>query len=235
MAVHSLKDLPTECAAGLCVAAVPPRELPWDALVGCRVTDLAGAGLRIGTSSLRRGAQLRRAFPGCQVVDLRGNIDTRLQRVADGAMAGAVLAAAGLRRLGCADRITHVFPADVMLPAPGQGALAVQTRAADRELRARLTPVHCAVTAACVAAERAFMHALGGGCRAPVAALAHCDGDTLRLRGQLLSVDGTQCLEGELTGSQADGTALGDRLAARLIAAGAAGMLHPAGGETSHE
>jgi hydroxymethylbilane synthase len=238
LAVHSLKDLPAgDATPGLLVAAVPARESPWDALVGVPLARLAaegGAGLRIGTGSLRRRAQLRRAFPACDVQDLRGNVDTRLRKVDAGELDGAVLAAAGLRRLGCADRISALFGADTLLPAPGQGALALQTRADPITLRERLLAVHCPDTAACVAAERAFLHALGGGCRAPVGALGQIAAGTLTLRGRLLSPDGRRCLEDQCCGAPADAAALGRRLAEALLAAGGADLLRLAERETPH-
>lgn len=227
LAIHSLKDLPADCPAGLALGALPPREDPRDALVGCTMAELrrASGTLRIGTSSLRRKAQLLRAFPGCQVVDLRGNIDTRLQRTKDGTVDAAVLAAAGLRRLGLSDAISACFDADLMLPPPGQGALALQIRADDQRLRDLLRPVHCSATASCVQAERSLMHALGGGCQLPVAALATIDGDQLLLRGRILSLDGTICLEGTRTGRPDEAETIGSDLAGELADQGATALI----------
>lgn len=227
LAVHSLKDLPAESPAGLVVTAVPVREDPSDALAGCTLAALAqdAAGICLGTSSLRRKAQLRKAFPGCRVVDLRGNLDTRLGKVADGVVNGAVLAAAGLRRLGRAAQITDVIPPEVMLPAPGQGALALQVREDDLALRELLTAVHCTEAGRGVAAERAFMHGLGGGCQLPVAALATLEAGVLRLRGRVLSLDGGACIEGSLSGPPDAPEALGQALATELIRQGAGEIL----------
>jgi len=240
LAVHSLKDLPADSPAGLVASTVPAREDPADALVGCALAELAHDPGRyiLGTSSLRRQAQLRRAFPGCRVVDLRGNLDTRLGKVRDKVVDGAVLAAAGLRRLGRAAEICEVIPSEVMLPAPGQGALALQVRADDAELRELLAAVHCAVSGRCVAAERAFMHGLGGGCQLPVAALAVMAGGSLRLRGRVLSLDGRECVEGCIEGLPEAPEALGRALAADLLARGAGeilrGVEHAVGKEAGH-
>jgi hydroxymethylbilane synthase len=223
LAVHSLKDLPADCPAGLQVTAVPEREDPRDALVGCSLADLRAAPerFRLGTSSLRRQAQLRRAFPGCRVLDLRGNLDTRLGKVRDRVVDGAVLAAAGLRRLGRGSEVRDLLPPEVMLPAPGQGALALQTRTDDDALREVLAAVHCEASGRCVTAERAFMHCLGGGCQLPVAALGTLHGGVLRLAGRVLTLDGRECIEGHCGGPADAPEALGQALAARLLAQGA--------------
>jgi hydroxymethylbilane synthase len=227
LAVHSLKDLPIEWPQGLALGAVPVREDPRDALVGgtCEHLHAAGRTVRIGTSSLRRGAQLRRAFPGCSVVNLRGNLDTRLQKVRDGAVDCAVLAAAGLRRLGRQQEISDFFTLEQMLPAPGQGALAMEIRAGDERLRELLAPVHCALTATAVEAERAFMSALGGGCTLPVAALATVEDGILRLRGRVLSLDGDRCLDSQAEGPAAAPGDVGRAAAAQLLARGAADII----------
>jgi hydroxymethylbilane synthase len=179
------------------------------------------ATVQIGTSSLRRTAQLQRLFPGCRVTSLRGNIDTRLRKVSEGVVDAAVLAAAGLIRLGRDAEIGGTFAPEDMLPAPGQGALAVEIRADDAELRSVVRSVHCPATAACVAAERAFMAGLGGGCQLPVGALAAIAGDVLRLRGRVLSLAGDRVFEGAVEGAGAEAAAHGSRLAHELIAQGA--------------
>lgn len=227
LAVHSLKDLPTSAPPGLMLGAVPPREDPRDVLVGCTLEQLAdaAAGRRVGTSSLRRQAHLRRAFPGCTVVDLRGNLDTRLAKVRAGAVDGAVLAGAGLLRLGHAASVAAWLPPELMLPAPGQGALAVQIRAADAWLRDLLRPIHCIATWQCVTAERAFMQALGGGCRLPVAALGEVCAGRLRLHGRVLGLDGARCVEGRLEGRPEEADALGRKLADMLLGRGAGDLL----------
>jgi hydroxymethylbilane synthase len=227
LAVHSLKDLPIEWPAGLALGAVPRREDPRDALVGGRCEQLlqAPGTARIGTSSLRRGAQLRRAFPGCAVVNLRGNLDTRLQKVRDRVVDCAVLAAAGLCRLGRQQDISDFFTPDQMLPAPGQGALALEIRADDDRLRELLAPVHCPQTATAVEAERAFMNALGGGCTLPVAALAIVENGALRLRGRVLSLDGSRCLDSQAEGRPEAPGDVGRAAAAARRAQGAAEII----------
>lgn len=227
LAVHSLKDLPTTWPPGLALGAVPEREDPRDVLVGCSLEQLTRQprDLRLGTSSLRRQAQLRRAFPGCRVEPLRGNLDTRLQKVRERVVDAAVLAAAGLRRLQRADEISDVLPTELMLPAPGQGALAVEVREEDARLRRILSGLHCRASSGCVAAERAFMHALGGGCHLPVAALATAQGDSLRLQGRVLSLDGATCIEGEGRGPLGDAEALGRDLATTLLQRGAGAVI----------
>lgn len=227
LAVHSLKDLPTQWPDGLGIGAIPVREDPRDALVGATVRDLLDnpGARRIGTSSLRRTAQLRRLLPGCRVVSLRGNIDTRLEKVAAGDVDCAVLAAAGLLRASSGARISGFFAPDQMLPAPGQGALAVEIRRDDKALAARLAAIHCGETAACVDAERAFMRELGGGCQFPVAALGVADGARLHLRGRVLSLDGAEEFAGRETGSIEAPEDLGRKLADRLLAAGADALI----------
>ncbi len=227
LAVHSLKDLPTEWPAGLALGAVPRREDARDALVGATIQELLSAPekLRIGTSSLRRAAQLRRLLPGCTVASLRGNIDTRLQKVATGVVDCAVLAAAGLSRLGLSKRIDDYFDPRQMLPPPGQGALALEIRSDDGKLRELLQAVHCPATWACVVAERAFMRQLGGGCQLPVGALASLDGARLRLAGRVLSVDGQQEIAGFQEGAVDQPEGLGRQLADRLLEQGAAALI----------
>lgn len=226
IAVHSLKDLPTRSPAGLCVAAIPERESPWDVLVGCGIGRLdTTPGLRIGTSSLRRSAQIRRAFPACRVVELRGNLDTRLRKIAAGEADAAILAAAGLSRLGRAEKAAHTFTAEMMLPAPGQGALAVQIRDDNASVRQMLAAVHCPQTAACVHAECSFLHELNGGCRSPIGALARWENGALILHGRVLSLDGSVCYEGELAGPPSESVQIGKRLADELLGAGADSLL----------
>jgi len=236
LAVHSLKDLPTELPSGIVIAAVSPREDPRDALVGrspLRWSDLP-RGAVIATSSLRRRAQLLSSRPDLRVVDIRGNVDTRLAKLdARPEWSGIVLATAGLVRLGLADRIGERLPPEVMLPAPGQGALAVTVRAADTEVqRAVRGVVHDPVTAVEVAAERAFLRRLEGGCQVPVAAYAQLEGPAaqsrLRLRGRVISLGGERAVEGRETGpasNEAAAAALGTALAERLLGEGAATIL----------
>ena len=236
LAVHSLKDLPTELPTGIIIAAVSAREDPRDALVGrtpLRWSDLS-SGAVIATSSLRRRAQLLHARPDLQIVDIRGNVDTRLAKLdARPEWSGIVLATAGLVRLGRADRIGERLPSDVMLPAPGQGALAVTVRADDTEVqRAVHRAVHDAASSVEVAAERAFLRRLEGGCQVPVAAYAQLEGTSspsrLRLRGRVISLGGESMVEGRDAGPASDeaaAAALGTALAERLLGEGAATIL----------
>jgi hydroxymethylbilane synthase len=187
--------------------------------------ESAPDGVRIGTSSLRRAAQLRRAFPGCIVEALRGNLDTRLRRVEEKIVDAAVLAAAGIRRLGATGITLSFFKEAGMLPAPGQGALGLEIREGDGERAALLQAIRCARTEACVTAERTFLASLQGGCRAPIAALGRIRDDQLILAGRVLSPDGTRCVEGEESGPGVRASDVGRRLAERLLSAGAADVL----------
>jgi hydroxymethylbilane synthase len=198
LAVHSIKDVPAELAPGLTIGCVPPREDPRDALVGrggAKLADLP-SGARVGTSSLRRAVCLRRARPDLVIEPLRGNVDTRLRRVDEGAFDAAVLALAGLRRLGLDARATEVLDPAVSLPAVGQGALGIECREGDDDVLAVLAPLadHAAWT--CVAAERAVLHAVGGDCKTPVAAHARREGDALVLDGLLAEPDGSRLRTG---------------------------------------
>lgn len=235
VAVHSLKDLPTLPAPGLTVASVPEREDVRDALCAREGLTLATLpdGARVGTGSPRRAAQLRAARPGLVVVDIRGNVDTRLGRVAGlvlgapGDLDAVVLAAAGLRRLGRQDAITELIDTDVMLPAPGQGALAVECREdeATPQLREALTQYDHLPTRLAVTAERAVLLQLEAGCSAPIGALAQLRGDELALEALVCSLDGRSLLRltRSAPASDAVGAArLGLDLAEELLAAGAA-------------
>ncbi len=215
-AVHSLKDLPVEPVPGLVIAAIPERESPLDALCsrdGLRLTQLP-AGARVGTGSPRRVAQLRALRPDVDFVDIRGNIDTRLARVASGDLDAVVLAAAGLRRLGLGGRITEELP---LLPAPGQGALAVECRSDDEETLAVLTVLDDPATRLAVTEERAVLAALGGGCAAPIAALGAGE-----LRAGVFSPDGVRELQTRLPLARGAGR----QAAATLLADGAASVTH---------
>lgn len=231
VAVHSFKDLPTATADGVVVAAVPPREDARDALVardGLTLGQLP-PGSRIGTGSPRRAAQLRALGFGLQVVAIRGNVDTRLAKVSAGELDAVVLAHAGLRRLGRADAITEVLDPMQMLPAPAQGALAVECRADDEATRVVLAQLDDADSRATVAAERAVLTALEAGCSSPIGALAEvADGDTgaqIYLRGSVTKTDGSDAVRLSATGSTQDADAVGRLLAADLVAAGAETMM----------
>jgi hydroxymethylbilane synthase len=218
IAVHSLKDMPTELPAGLTLAAIPEREDPRDALVGRALEDLA-SGARVGTGSLRRAAQLRARRPDLQIEDIRGNVDTRLRKLDEGRYDAIVLASAGLRRLGWESRITEIFNPSVMCPAVGQGALAVETRDAGEafEIAGRLE--HAASRTA-ITAERAVLAALGGGCQAPIGSHAYIDGDSLIVVGAVVSPDGAHLVRRRTHGPIADPVLLGRSLAEQLLSAG---------------
>jgi hydroxymethylbilane synthase len=223
LAVHSLKDLPTELPAGLALAAVPEREDPHDAVVGRKLVDLP-AGATVGTSSLRRAAQLRRLRPDLIVESIRGNLDTRLRKLDEGRYHAIVLAAAGLKRLGWQARIAQILPDEVMCPAVGQGALAVETRAAGAE-RDACAALNHAATHSAVAAERAFLRALGGGCQVPIGAHATVTGAWLHLTGLVIAPDGSAVVRGEREGPSAEAEATGAALGAKLLAEGAQAIL----------
>ena len=231
--VHSLKDLPTDKPQGLAIGAIPARANAADALVSRAGYTLATLpqGARIGTSSYRRAAQLLHIRPDLQMRDIRGNVDTRLRKAlaADGDYDAIVLAYAGLARLGHADAISELLDFDVMLPAPGQGAIAVQTRD-DAALRALLAAIHHADTALAVTAERAFLAGLGGGCSVPIAAYATVQNGQVALRGRVSSLDGTRQIEVHADAPAADAEAasvLGRTLAHEALAQGAQALLVP--------
>lgn len=222
IAIHSLKDMPTEQPDGLIIGCVPERVDPRDAVVTADGRPFAElpAGAIIGTSSLRRVAQLMALRPDLSFTPIRGNIDTRLRKLAAGEASALVIAAAGLHRAGFADRITEYLNADVCLPAPGQGALAIELRAADDETARILGAIHHTVTFAAVTAERALLARLEGGCQVPIAAHAEVAGDQLRLKGLVATLDGSQILTWEDEGPVADPVALGNRVAEKLISLG---------------
>lgn len=232
LAVHSLKDLPTRLPDGIALAAVGEREDPSDALVGrgpIRWDDLP-QGAMLATSSLRRRAQLLHLRPDLRIRDIRGNVDTRLAKLdASTEWSAILLATAGLVRLGFGDRIGQRLPAELMLPAPGQGALAVTARAGDRAAAEAAGAIHHPATALAVAAERAFLRTLEGGCQVPVAAHAEPDPQgRLRLHGRVVSLGGERGVEGIETSAAAnpeEADALGVLLADRLLDDGAASIL----------
>lgn len=214
LVVHSLKDLPTDPTPGLVVAAVPERMDPRDALVGPWPSLPAlPVGARVGTSSPRRAAQLRALRPDLQVVPLRGNVDTRLRKVASGEVDAAVLALCGLVRGGWVEQVTQVLDPEQMLPAPGQGALAVQVREDDPAVRALVAALDHPQTRAAVHAERAFLRGLGGGCTLPAAALARCAEGKVQLRVRLLSEDGSRQVDATQEGPEHLAEEVGQRAA----------------------
>lgn len=227
LAVHSLKDLPTAPEAGIVVAAVPPREDPRDAVVardGLTLGELP-PGSVVGTGSPRRRAQLAALGLGVEIRDIRGNVDTRLRKVAEGEYDAVVLARAGLRRIGRADVATEVLDPLQMLPAPGQGALAVECREADLDLASALRSLDHTETRAAVTAERQLLADLEAGCSAPVGALAEVaegeDGDELWLRAVVLSEDGALAIRRSISGTPDRAADLGSRLAAEILSEGA--------------
>ncbi len=227
LAVHSLKDVPAVIPAGLTLAAVPEREDPSDVLIagpGQRFSDLP-AGARIGTASPRRQAQLLAARPDLEVSEARGNVDTRIRRLEEGRWDAIVLARAGLARLNRLDRISEVFEESVLLPAPGQGALAIVARASDAPTLALLSGQNHVASRAEVEAERSFLAGLEAGCRAPVAARARATEQGLVLEGGVFSPDGSRVLREASRGSARDAESIGRALAGRLLAAGAADLI----------
>ena len=230
LAVHSLKDVPMDVPLAFLLAAIMKREDPRDAWVSNRYPSLAElpAHSIVGTSSLRREAQLRERYPQLDVKPLRGNVNTRLKKLDDGQYAAIILAAAGLKRLGFANRIAALLDPDDSLPAVGQGALALECRADRADLIAALAPLADAATTLATAAERAFGQRLGGSCHTPLAALGIWQGDQLRLRGLIASRDGLRVLRGEHTGVAANVKAaevIGDALGAEFLKRGAAEIL----------
>jgi hydroxymethylbilane synthase len=218
LAVHSLKDMETFLPPGLEIACILPRDDPRDALVSRDGSTLMALprGAKIGTASLRRTAQLLRRRPDLAVAPIRGNVDTRLDKMAAGEVDGLLLALCGLERLGRAAVASEILSVETMLPAVGQGALAIESRADDSELRELLLALNDAASAACVTAERAMLGALDGSCRTPIAGLAELDGDRLSLRALLLAADGSAERRAEGSALVADATALGKEIGGRL-------------------
>lgn len=245
LAVHSSKDMPAVLPDGLAIAAVLPREDPRDALVlpaGADGTPAVVAGEgglealrarlgptpRVGTSSVRRVAQLRRAFPDARFEPVRGNLDTRLRKLDSGQHDAIVLASAGLKRLGFGHRISAAIPAEVCIPAPGQGIVAIETRADDERTRTVVGAIDHAASRRALAAERAVVEALGGGCQVPIGALATHEGDALVLSAIVTSLDGLQAVTRSARGGSADADALGRKVAEALLAGGAGPLLDAA-------
>jgi hydroxymethylbilane synthase len=219
VAVHSLKDLPTEMPAGLALPAIPTREDVRDAMVGRTLADLP-AGAKVGTSALRRAAQLRARRPDLVIETIRGNLDTRLRKLDEGQFDAVVLAAAGLRRLGWAHRIAELLPEDVICPAVGQGALAIETRDDDGAVTRLVGRLDDPATRAAVMAERALLRALGGGCQAPIGAYGRIADGRLDLYAVIALPDGSRLVRGRRQGAIADAVRTGEDLATELLAAG---------------
>jgi hydroxymethylbilane synthase len=232
LAVHSMKDVPTQTPAGLAFAAITQREDARDCLISRSNRALKGLlpGARIGTSSVRRQAQLRYLRPDLEVADLRGNVDTRLKKLAAGEYDAIVLAMAGVNRLGAGDKVTQVFNADVMLPAVGQGALGIETRADDQEAMQLAASLDHAQTRACVTAERALLRELEGGCQVPMGAWAKIGASgEIEIEAGVFSLDGSEAVRRSDRGRVADANAIGVRLAGALIEAGADKILRLVG------
>jgi len=242
LAVHSMKDVPTDLPAGLTIAAIPPREDPADVLIsrtGQRLADLP-RGARVGTSSLRRQAQLLHRRPDLIIVGLRGNLDTRIRKLGSEGLDAIVLAAAGVKRLGLDPLVTEALPPEMVLPAIGQGALGIEIRESQggrgaegqgsRESREAsvadlVKALDHADTHTAVRAERAMLRRLGGGCQVPIAALASLEGDTIHLRGLIASTDGATLVRGERQGVREQPEAVGHALAEDLLDRGGQGIL----------
>jgi hydroxymethylbilane synthase len=218
LAVHSLKDMETFLPPGLEIVCVLPRDDPRDALVtrDDRVLAALPAGARVGTASLRRSAQLSRLRPDLVAAPIRGNVDTRIAKLAAEEVDGLLLAYCGLQRLGRAEAAGDILSVETMLPAVGQGALAIEARIDDTELREVLAPLHDATSAACVSAERAMLAALDGSCRTPIAGLAEPSAEGLHLRALLLTTDGSAERRAEGRAPLADAAALGNEIGERL-------------------
>ena len=230
LAVHSLKDLPTEDIEGLALAAVPPREQCGDALVSNSASSLdeLPKNAVIATGSARRKAQLLAYRSDYEVRDLRGNVDTRLQKLDEGDLDAIILAEAGLRRLGLEERIAQVIPKTIMLPAVGQGALGLETRDGDTETMKAISPLDDVSTRHCVLAERAFLRTLRGGCIAPIGAWARIADGQLTLEGVVLNGDGSKQVAGNAVGTAEQCEELGIRTANELLAQGADTLLDSA-------
>jgi hydroxymethylbilane synthase len=220
IAVHSMKDLETMMPPGLEVAAVLEREDVRDAFISLKYGSLREVpkGATVGTSSLRRRAQLRQLRPDLEVVEFRGNVQTRLKKLKDGVADATFLACAGLKRLGQADRITNALATDDMLPAVGQGAIAVQARADEADLADRLTVLDHAPTSRCVGVERAFLRQLDGSCRTPIAGLAELGEEGVLFRGEILAVDGSKRFATTFTCAAAEAEARARAAASELLA-----------------
>jgi hydroxymethylbilane synthase len=224
LAVHSMKDLPTLVPEGLTVAAVPEREDARDALLGRKLLDLP-PGCKVGTSSLRRAAQLRALRPDLEVEPVRGNLDTRLRKLDEGRYTAIVLAAAGLKRMGWDDRIAEILSISYMCPAVGQGALAIETRADGGPAHEICGKLDHPATRVAVTAERALLAALGGGCQVPIGAYATLEGGELNLTAVVATPDGARLIRRNAAGPEGSAEELGSQLGAELLDAGADDIL----------
>ena len=227
LAVHSMKDMPADIPVGLCIGAIPEREEPRDVLItrsGLPLERL-DKGARIGTSSLRRSAQLLRVRPDISIVPLRGNLDTRLKKLESEALDAIVLAAAGVRRLGLADRITQILDESILLPAVGQGALCIEIRKNDSRIAPVVADLDDLPTRQVVMGERMFLNRLEGGCQVPIAGHGHIDENGYTLTGLVCDVDGSHQVKQSQTGPEAQSEQIGLQLAETLLAMGAGEIL----------
>lgn len=228
LAVHSLKDLPTDFTEGLHLGAICEREDPRDAFVarsGINSFDELPHGAVVGTSSLRRVSQLRALRPDLEIIPARGNVDTRLSKLDEGQFDAIILAAAGLKRLERAERITEYLNSDKMLSAVGQGAMAIETRSNDRDVDEVISSLNHGPTSLACRAERAFLKGLGGGCLVPIAAFANVEESKLHMHGLVASPDGSEIIRDEESGSTESAEAIGQSLAEKLKARGAERLL----------
>ena len=228
LAVHSMKDVPGEAPAGLIFAAILPREDVRDILVsrGNIKMEFMPKGAKIGTGSLRRGAQIKAMLPDVEIVPLRGNIDTRLKKIETENLTGVILAAAGMKRLGYVQRIAQYLPIELMLPAVGQGALGLQIRKTDSELLKVLSKLNHPPTATEVTAERSYLRALGGGCRLPIAAYGLIEGQRLTLQGLVAAPNGTSVIRDKVWGALDEAEELGKKLANMIMEKGGKQLLN---------
>lgn len=222
LAVHSLKDMPTEVPNGLVIAAITKRADPGDAVVSLKYGHFEDLpqGAKVGTSSLRRKAQLLHARPDLNIQDLRGNVNTRLRKLEEENFDAIVLAVAGLTRLGFKDRIAEVMPREIMLPAVGQGALAIEARAEDEEILEMIAFLNDEDMVACAKGERAFLAKVEGGCQVPVGVFGSVENEELQLEAVIASLDGARLYRDKLTGAKSEAEKLGGELAEKLLAAG---------------
>lgn len=227
LAVHSMKDVPMALPEGLTLAVICEREDPLDAFVSNQFEKFADLpqGAKVGTSSLRRKSQILKQRPDLQIIDLRGNVGTRLAKLDDGQYDAIILASAGLKRLGLSERIRHCLTPDISLPAVGQGALGLECRAADSEVLSLIQPLLHQETDVCVRAERAFNAYLEGGCQVPIAGYATLQNGQIHIEGRVGSVDGQTLLRAELTDEASNAQQLGENLARNLLDQGAGELL----------
>ncbi|MDW7729934.1 MAG: hydroxymethylbilane synthase [Bacillota bacterium] len=228
LAVHSMKDMPTALPPGLIIGAIMARELPWDVLITAETGKTLAAiapGALIGSSSLRRRAQLLHHYPHLNIQSVRGNLDTRYKRLEKGDYGGIILAYAGVARMGWLDRISEVISGDICLPAVGQGAIGVEIREGDSELFAAIAGLNCSETSAAVTAERSFLRELEGGCQVPIGALAEIADGEMVLKGMVASLDGKLIFRGEEKGWPQNAQAIGSALAGKLLQKGCGSIL----------